>query len=84
MLWDAGQERLTRENRGRLVELYTGVRDGYVAANVSLGKAKAKGDITPTYARIVRPAPTGTPAERDATLVRLGIMFPGIVRRADS
>ncbi len=53
MLWAAGQRRTVREGRERLAELYVGVRDGYVAGNVALGKAKAKGGRShvPAYAR---------------------------------
>ena len=43
MLWTAGQRRIGREGRERLAELYVGVRDGYVAGNVGLGKAKEIG-----------------------------------------
>ncbi|HSW41751.1 MAG TPA: hypothetical protein VLM76_04510 [Patescibacteria group bacterium] len=51
MLWTAGQQRMVREGRERLTELYVGVRDGYVAGNVATGKARARGDPTPAYAR---------------------------------
>jgi hypothetical protein len=52
MLWTAGQRRTVREGRERLAELYVGVRDGYVAGNVGLGKAKARGDAhIPSYLR---------------------------------
>lgn len=84
MLWEAGQERTAREGRDRLTELYVGVRDGYVAANVSLGLAKAKGDITPRYARSSEPEPQRSPAVRDAALARLGELYPGMVVRGVS
>ena len=52
MLWTAGQRRIGREGRERLAELYVGVRDGYVAGNVGLGKAKARGGAhVPSYLR---------------------------------
>jgi hypothetical protein len=52
MLWTAGQRRVGREGRERLAELYVGVRDGYVAGNVGLGKAKARGNAhLPSYVR---------------------------------
>ena len=52
MLWTAGRRRVVREGRERLAELYVGVRDGYVAGNVAIGKAKARGDAhIPSYAR---------------------------------
>lgn len=52
MLWTAGQRRTVREGRVRLAELYVGVRDGYVAGNVALGKAKAHGGAhVPSYLR---------------------------------
>ena len=84
MLWDAGQQRIAREGRERLAELYVGVRDGYVAGNVAAGKATWKGgDHTPTYARSDVPI-RRSPAERDITLAQLGSMFPGMVQRTDS
>jgi hypothetical protein len=85
VLWAAGQERVTRESRERLTALYVGVRDGYVAGNVDAGKAtwKSGGDHTPTYARSDVPI-VRSPAVRDVTLAQLGVMFPGIVKRADS
>jgi len=52
MLWGAGQQRTVREGRERLAELYVGVRDGYVAGNVAVGKAKARGNAhVPAYLR---------------------------------
>ncbi len=52
MLWTAGQRRTMREGRERLAELYVGVRDGYVAGNVAVGKAKPRGDAhIPSYVR---------------------------------
>lgn len=51
MLWRAGQARVTRENRDRLTELYVGVRDGYLAAEVAVGRVRSRGDSTPAYAR---------------------------------
>lgn len=84
MLWDAGQQRVLREGRERLAELYVGVRDGYVAANVALKRATAKGDITPSYARAPEPEVQRSPAIRDAALARLGEMYPGMVVRGVS
>jgi hypothetical protein len=85
MLWDAGRQRVSREGRERLAELYVGVRDGYLAGNVAAGKATwtGGGDHTPTYARVDLPT-LRSPTIRDVTLSQLGIMFPGIVKRADS
>jgi len=87
MLWRAGQARLAREGRERLAELYVAVRDGYLAGTVAAGKAKwsGGGDHTPSYAR-PEPGqqPLRSPAGRDATLARLGAMFPGMVKRTDS
>lgn len=87
MLWDAGQARQARESRDRLVELYVGVRDGYVAGNVATGRARFKGGHqTPRYVKgaegeeLVR----RSPAQRDQALAQLGAMFPGMVRRGDS
>jgi len=83
MLWTAGQQRTVREGRERLTELYVGARDGYIAGNVAIGKAKARGDIRPAYARNDRPT-LRSPAARDRALAKLGLMFPGMVRRTDS
>jgi hypothetical protein len=85
MLWTAGQERVGREGRERLAELYVGVRDGTVAADVAVGRAKARGDsYVPSYARSSdAPAPDAA-AEQRATLARLGAMVPGAIRRASS
>jgi hypothetical protein len=86
MLWDAGQQRTTREGRDRLTELYVGVRDGYVAGNVAVGRAKWKGGAgTPAYVeRAQRPDIQRSPAIRDMALAQLAEAFPGIVRRGDS
>lgn len=87
VLWDAGQARHARESRDRLVELYVGVRDGYVSANVTLNRARFRGGYqAPRYVRaeraeeVVRRSPT----VRDQELAKLGAMFPGMVRRGDS
>ena len=86
MLWDAGQQRTAREGRERLTELYVGVRDGYVAGNVSVGRAKWKGGSqVPAYAEHTnRPVIQRSPAIRDEALAKLGAMYPGIVRRGES
>ena len=78
MLWTAGQRRTVREGRERLAELYVGVRDGYVAGNVALGKAKAKGGrgYLPAYAR---PEPEGRQALAKRGLAQLLRDFPGNV-----
>lgn len=87
MLWNAGQARQARESRDRLVELYVGVRDGYVSANVALNRAKFRGGYeVPRYVRqasadeVVR----RSPEIRDRALAKLGAMYPGMVRRGDS
>jgi hypothetical protein len=51
MLWDAGQERVTRESRDRRAEMYEAARDGYVAGNVAAGKVKwsGRGEHLPHY-----------------------------------
>lgn len=87
MLWNAGQARQARESRDRLVELYVGVRDGYVSGNVSLKRARFKGGHQdPPYVRRLEAADTvlRSPATRDQELAKLGAMFPGMVRRGDS
>jgi hypothetical protein len=85
VLWTAGQERVSRENRGRLTELFVGVRDGYLAGLVGAGQAtwKGGGDHLPSYARMDVPT-VRSPGVRDVTLAKLGVMFPGIVKRTDS
>jgi hypothetical protein len=86
MLWDAGQQRTGRENRDRLTELYVGVRDGYVAGNVMVGRAKWQGgDHLPSYVERARPPELQrSPVIRDMALAELAAMFPGMVRRGDS
>lgn len=87
MFWNAGQARQARESRERLVELYVGVRDGYVSGNVSVGRARFKGGYqAPRYVRQTSGGETvlRSPAERDRALAKLGAMFPGMVRRTDS
>ena len=85
MLWNAGQARIARESRDRLVELYVGVRDGHVASEVSLGRAKWKGGAqAPRYVRGSEEPVERSPEIRDRALAELGAMFPGMVRRADS
>ncbi len=83
VLWAAGQERIGREQRGRMAELYVGVRDGYVAGNVATGKAKPKGSFqTPAYTRgDTTDTPPQTVQEYRATLARLGQLVPGLVTR---
>ena len=83
MLWDAGQERINREAKARLVERYVTGRDAYVGAQVALGRAKTNGvAYSPAYVRSEAPAPSA--AAQRATLGRIGRMFPGAVRRRDS
>lgn len=83
MLWDAGQQRVSRESRERMTELYVGVRDGYVAGNVSVGRAKWQGgDQVPSYVNAGRPpAPVikRSPVIRDMALAQLAEAFPGMV-----
>jgi hypothetical protein len=84
MLWNAGQERVARESRERLTELFVAARDAALDVLVSTGQAKAKGSWRlPAYISSDRPSQR-SPAARDATLAKLSVMFPGMVRRADS
>ncbi len=78
MLWTAGQRRTVREGRERLAELYVGMRDGYVAGNVALGKAKAKGGRShvPAYAG---PEAEGRATEANRGLAQLRRDFPANV-----
>ena len=79
MLWTAGQRRTVREGRERLAELYVGVRDGYVAGNVGLGKAKARGGAqVPSY---LRPDPEQRRSMATRGLSQLLRDFPGHVAR---
>lgn len=80
LLWRAGQERLFREGRARLGEMYRAVADAVVAADVRVGRVKARGDLTPWYAKT--DAPSLDAAGQRATFSRLAAMFPGqVVRR---
>jgi hypothetical protein len=85
MLWQAGQKRLAREGRERLTELFVAARDAGLDVLVSTGQAKPKGAWRlPPYARPESTPSVRNPAVRDATLAKLGMMFPGMVRRGDS
>jgi hypothetical protein len=82
MLWDAGQERTVRERRERLTELFVAARDAALDVLVSTGRAKPVGTWRlPPYARAQSSQPVRSPAARDATLAKLGVMFPGIVQQ---
>ena len=77
MLWTAGQRRTVREGRVRLAELYVGVRDGYVAGNVAVGKAKAHGGgHVPSY---LQPDAEARGAMAKRGLGQLRRDFPGNV-----
>ena len=79
MLWTAAQRRVAREGRERLTELFVGVRDGYVAGNVAMGKAKARGSAhVPAYAR---PDAEQRRAMASRGLDQLRRDFPGNVAR---
>lgn len=84
MFWDAGQQRMAREGRERLAELYVGVRDGIVAADVATGRATTRGDIRPSYVRSDAPESLRSPVARDRALAQLAMAFPGMVVRGDS
>ena len=85
VLWQAGQQRVTRESRDRLTELFVASRDAGLDVLVSVGQAKPVGAWRqPAYVRASAPQPIRTPAARDATLAQLNLLYPGIVRRADS
>lgn len=87
MLWNAGQARQARESRERLVELYVGVRDGYLSGEVTLQRARFRGGYQePRYVKRARgdEGVLRSPEVRDQELAKLGAMFPGMVRRGDS
>jgi hypothetical protein len=64
-----------------MTELFVGVRDGYVAGEVVIGRARTRGDGLPPYARAARETERRSPDVRDATLAGLALRFPGMVRR---
>jgi hypothetical protein len=81
MLWNAGQKRIYREGRDRLAELFVAARDAAVDVLVTTGQAKPKGTWRrPSYIESEAPRPRTT-ADRDATLAKIGAMFPDAVRR---
>jgi hypothetical protein len=81
MLWQAGQERLERERSERLTGLFVTARDAGMDVLVRTGQAKPTGTWRlPSY--IAAEEPVRTTTARDATLARLGGMFPGAVRKA--
>jgi hypothetical protein len=88
MLWHAGQQRITRESRDRLAELFVTARDAGMDVLVSSGQATPKGRWKlPSYIRgeAPRARPVAPPkADREATLAKLAEMFPDAVRRAAS
>jgi hypothetical protein len=84
MLWDEGQKRLARERRDRLAELFVAARDAELDVMVRTGQAKPRGPWSlPAYAAPPRAEVRRSPADRDRALAALGVMYPGIVRRAD-
>jgi hypothetical protein len=80
MLWAAGQKRLARESRSRRAELYEAVRDGYLAGEIAIGRAKPSGSYRmPGYLE----------EERDPEAARRGLRdlvasHGGNVSRAES
>ena len=81
MLWRAGQERVGRESRARLTELFTAARDAAMDVGVTTGQLKPQGTWRlPSYVRAEPRQVLRSPAARDAALAKLGVMFPGIVR----
>jgi len=66
-----------------MIEQYASSRDAYIAGNVAIGRAKANGDIRPSYVRAAAGPPS--PDAQRGTLARLAAAAPGsIVRRDDS
>lgn len=87
MFWTAGQARVARESRERLVEMYVGVRDGQLASESTIGRVTFRGGYQqPRYVRMQsgEDLVQRSPAIRDQALAKLGAMFPGMVRRGDS
>jgi len=86
MLWTAGHERMTRERDDRLAELFVAARDAEMDVGVTTGHLKPVGSWKlPSYIVTTDEPPViRSPAVRDAALMKLNAMFPGIVRRADS
>lgn len=84
MLWRAGQERQRRDMRDRMAAHFVAARDAALDAMVKAGQAKPVGAWhLPGYVRAADTQPMRSPAARDATLARLGAMFPGSVSRRD-
>lgn len=78
MLWEAGQERIARESRWRRTELYEAARDAVVAADIAVGRAKARGIYRlPAYAQ-----PELDPEAARADLRRLIAEKGGGIKRA--
>lgn len=68
-------------------EMYVTGRDAHVAGALQAGQVKPIGVYrAPEYTREFGQSgqPVRSPASRDAALAKLGAMFPGIVKRADS
>lgn len=71
IFWAAGQERVARDQRSRMTEIFAGVRDGYTAAQVAGEAWKLKDGGTldlPAYVTEGRPDPnvkTGEDLYRD-------------------
>ena len=81
MLWKAGQQRVEREQRARMGELFVAMRDADLDVGVTTGRLKPQGTWRlPRYVRGDEPHPLRSPATRDAMLAKLGVMFPGMVK----
>lgn len=79
MLWRAGQERIVRERKERLADLFWAARDAAIDVGVSTRALKPeRGYKRPSY--VETPEPERTPATRDAMLRQLAGLFPGMVR----
>lgn len=78
MFWTAGQKRMEREDRKRLTELYVGVRDGYLAAEATVGRVTMRGDATPSYAQ---PDPAQRRVSAARGLAQLMRDFPSSVSK---
>jgi len=81
VLWQASIERVDRMQNVRLGEMFIACRDALLDAMVRTGQAKPKGSWRlPSYMRSSAPQEERTPATRDAALVKLGRLIPGLVR----
>ena len=75
-LWDAGMERVKKEEEGRWLRGYTTTRDAIISVEEAKAGMKAK---PPDYAKphLIKPEqPAQTPAQLEAQLSSLAVLYP--------